>query len=66
MTAARSFLAAEQVAVMQGSLDSLLNSQRRSLETRRLQLEAGGSGVPNYAPIYFSPNSAAPPPAALR
>lgn len=66
MIAARSFLAAEQVAVMQSSLDLLLNSQRRSLETRRLQLEAGGSGAPNYAPIYFSPNSATPAPAVTR
>lgn len=60
MAAARTFLAPEQIAVVQGSLDSLLNSQRRSLETRRLQLEAGGSGAAFAAPLVVYPASATP------
>lgn len=67
IAAARSYLGAEQIAVMQGTMNSLLNAQRRNLQTRRLRLEAGGSGAADPpSTIYFYPNATAPPAAGQR
>jgi hypothetical protein len=67
IAAARSYLAPEQVAVMQSSMSTLINSQRRSLQTRRLRVEAGGSGAADPpGTMYVYPPGTTPPGAPPR
>jgi hypothetical protein len=56
IAAARSYLAPEQIAVMQSSMDMSMSTQRGNLQARRLRLEAGGSGAADPPPtIYVQP-----------
>lgn len=61
VAATRSHLSSEQVAVVQSTLEVLVNLQRRNLESRRLRLEAGGSGAMNTEPLIVYPASSIRP-----
>jgi hypothetical protein len=67
IAAARTYVSAEQLAVLQSSMDSMLNSQRRNLQTRRLRVEAGGSGAADPpSTLYVYPAGTTPPGAPPR
>lgn len=61
VAATRSHLSSEQVAVVQSTLEIFVNLQRRNLESRRLRLEAGGSGAMNPEPLIVYPASSIRP-----
>lgn len=65
IASAREHLSPGQVAVWQELLDLSVSTRRRSLQARRAQLEAGGSGAATPAPLYVYPY-ATPPPASSR